>query len=213
MDATRTASYPTEAPHRVAAARDQGILNYGLRKYPGPFRRPWRIWLDVLGDGTMLILGVVVIVAVMWVSIAVQRAEEDRARGISRGVPRRGAAIIAFPPAAFRPVFVQRVEDEFDRATSGGSATPLPQAVEDAQRVLKPLQARGLVANFSLENSVVVAVAGQRFEKATGDEKHLCLGALSNWGQAKSSQVRIVTVLDAPGGRVVARSEPAGRRR
>ena len=205
MDVPPTPNEPTRTP------RPPELLDYGLRKYPGPFRRPWRRWAESFSEVTMVILGCGVIVAVMWASIAVQQAEDDRARGITRGIPRRGAAVVVPGPAS-QPIFAQLVEEEFDRPPSQTSPSPLPQAIEDAQRVLEPLRSRGLIEGFWIQNSEVTAVAGPRFDMSSGDEKHLTLGALRNWGQAKSAQVRLVTILDAPNGRVIARSEPAAPR-
>ena len=210
-----------KAAQRATDNADQnGILDYGLRKYPGPFHTRWRdfwslgvrrrgVWVPPLGEWAAVLLGIAVIVIVMWLAIERQRDEDDPTRVARRALAARGIpAMMCTNPNAPPPVFQQSIPSQLVDAPDTNHKTPHPEAVRIAEGVLRGIRAQDLIHTFELDGSTVTAVAGPKFLGAPDDQRHTTLLALRHWGRAKAWRIRVVRILDRPGGDVIARSYP-----
>ena len=214
------AAAPRLALKGTGKPTQNGVLDYGLRKYPGPFRTRWRdfwsfrarrrgVWVPPLGEWAAALLGVGVVVIVMWVCIEKQRDEDDPARVARRALAARGGpAMMPINPNAPPQVFQQRISRGLLDATNLSKDAPLDEAIRTAEEVLRRLRSEELIATFDLDDFAVTAVAGPRFRAAPDDQKHTILLSLRSWGQAKAARIRVVRILDAAGGRVIASSYP-----
>jgi hypothetical protein len=189
------------APRRIKLAGSggpvqNGVLDYGLRQYPGPFKSRWiafwsfktrnrGVWVSPLGELAAVLLGIGVIVIIMWASVAAQRAEDDRALGKNRARAAGGApTMMPLDSSGPPPIFEQRFAKKLLTGPSLSSDTvgaTLPDAVNVASQVLDRLKSQGLLTSFDLDYATVTAVAGQNFQDASADEKHLTLNALRSW--------------------------------